>query len=109
LPFAKAFVAIDGQKCGPFSAEQLKHGIALAAIDSPPARQAAAVARLVALRNQIQMARWRTLEFPSGKNPPTAIHESAQTVQEVESELADAAIAIAKPQSHTIEVIGAKE
>ena len=104
LPFAKASLEIDGDEVGTFSAAQLAAGVELSALDTPLARRAAEVAKLIRLRNQLRFNRWRNLQVPFPDEPPPGVKQAAAELAAMEQELAALVETAASPAPHTIEL-----
>jgi lysophospholipase L1-like esterase len=64
LTAAKYTLAIDGERVGVFTKEQLASGVNLATLPTPMAAQAARVHDLTLKHNDIHFARWREVQVP---------------------------------------------
>lgn len=104
LPAANAKVEFDGEEIGEYSAEQLAAGIDLSAVETPLARRAAEVAKLIQLRDRLRFIEWRSLNVPFHDEPPPSVKQAAAELETTEQELAALEKASARPAPHTIEI-----
>jgi lysophospholipase L1-like esterase len=108
LPFARASLQIDGGEAGDYSAEQLARGIDFSALDTPLARRAAEVAKLIRLRNRLQFSRWRDLQMPFPEGGPANVKKTAEELAAIERELVAIQQLAARPAPHSIEIVAAE-
>ncbi|MEX2091345.1 MAG: SGNH/GDSL hydrolase family protein [Pirellulales bacterium] len=104
LPFAQASLEVDGDEMGTFSAAQLAAGVDLSTLDTPLARRAAEVAKLIQLHNRLRFTRWRNLQVPFPDEPPPGVKQAAAELAAMEQELAALVETAARPAPHTIEL-----
>jgi hypothetical protein len=104
LAAAKYTLKIDGETAGSFTAEQLAHGVNLAELPTPMARQAAEVHALTLRHNNIHAARWRQVQVPLEKNYSASVSKAPDALDELEADIVKQQRAAAMPKARRFEL-----
>jgi hypothetical protein len=75
-------LTIDGNKVGKLSREQLSHGINLALLPTPMAKQANYVHQLTLQHNDLHFTRWRPIQVPLADHKNPKIQNGAKSLME---------------------------
>ena len=95
---------IDSEPAGTFTAEQLAHGINLAELPTPMARQAAEVHTLTLRHNNVHAARWRQIQVPLEKDNSPHVSKALEALDELEAEIVRQQRAAAIPKARHFEL-----
>ncbi|MGE5647361.1 MAG: SGNH/GDSL hydrolase family protein [Acidobacteriota bacterium] len=104
LTAAKYALAIDGNKVGVFTKEELAAGVNLATLETPMTAQAALVHELTRKHNNIHFARWREVQVPLANFYLRNAQPAMDALDQLESELVARQRAAAKPQPRRYEL-----
>jgi len=96
---------IDGEQAGAFTAEELAHGINLAELPTPMARQAAEVHALTLRHNNVHAARWRQIQVPLEKNYSAQVSKALDALDDLEADLVRQQRAAALPKARHFELM----
>lgn len=102
----KARVDVDGDDIGEFSTVELERGINLTPPNSPLGKQAAELAELVALADQIRFMNWRQLRVGRDEKNSSLLMAARDELAAVEQRLEKLTREAAKPTSHVVRVSG---
>lgn len=109
LAAASYRLEIDGGAVGTFSKEDLAGGVNLAMLDTPMARQAAAVHQLTLKHNNLHFQRWRQIQVPLAGNGSArvqkAVGELIAALDEDEAGIVKEQRAAAQPKAHTFRLV----
>lgn len=97
---------IDDMEVGTFSASQLAGGVNLATMATPMSAQAAAVAALTKLHNDIHFQRWRAIQVPH-QNELAPYQQTMDALDAAEEGVIKAQRAAAQPKTRKFEVVPA--
>ena len=95
---------IDSEPAGTFTAEQLAHGINLAELPTPMARQAAEVHTLTLRHNNVHAARWRQIQVPLEKDNSPHVSKALEALDELEADIVRQQRAAAIPKARHFEL-----
>ena len=95
---------IDSEPAGTFTAEQLAHGINLAELPTPMARQAAEVHALTLRHNNVHAARWRQIQVPLEKDNSPHVSKALEALDELEADIVRQQRAAAIPKARHFEL-----
>ena len=104
LSAARYTLAIDGEKLGSFSKEQLEDGVNLATLPTPMARQAAKVHELTREHNNIHFARWRDVQISLKDYKLAGESAVVEALDTLEEQIVELQRATAKPQQQRYEL-----
>lgn len=102
----KALVDVDGDDVGEFSTIELERGVNLTPPNSKLGKQAAEVAELVALADQIRFINWRQLRVGRNDKDSLSLTAARDELAAVEKRLEKLTREAAKPTSHVVRVSG---
>jgi lysophospholipase L1-like esterase len=95
---------IDSEPAGTFTAEQLAHGVNLAELPTPMARQAAEVHTLTLRHNNVHAARWRQIQVPLEKDNSPHVSKALESLDELEADIVRQQRAAAIPKARHFEL-----
>jgi lysophospholipase L1-like esterase len=98
LATARYSLAIDGEKIGDFTKQQLEEGINLAVLPTPMAKQAATVHDLTLKHNDIHFARWRDVEVTLQDYKQSREAAAVDALDKLEDEIVQQQRAEAQPK-----------
>jgi lysophospholipase L1-like esterase len=98
-------LTIDGGAVGTWTGEELSHGINLAILDTPMARQAMEVKDLTVKHLDIHQQRWQTLQVGLQSLDLKRLDASLKALDALEAEIVERQRAAAQPHPHTFQVV----
>ena len=104
LSAARYTLAIDGEKVGSFTKEQLEEGVNLAMLPTPMAKQAAKVHELTLRHNDIHFARWRDVQISLKDYKLAGEPAAVEALDKLEEQIVQVQRATAKPQQRRYEL-----
>lgn len=107
LPEGKHWVAIDNERFGPFSAEELGKGINLASLPTPMHAQAQQVHRLTLQHNELHFHRWRNVQVKVSSDLPN-LKKALDGLDALEGDLVKLQREAAQPKKRTYTVTKAE-
>lgn len=100
-------VSIDGEAVGSWSAEELTHGVNLAVLDTPMARQAMEVRGLTSQHVDLHQIRWRTIQVPLQNFDSAYYDQALKALDGLETDEVARQRAAAQPRPHVYQIVPA--
>lgn len=107
LPAGRYKLMIDGETAGVWSAGELAHGVNLAVLDTPMARQAMDVRNLTSQHVDLHQIRWRTIQIPLQSLDSPHYDEALKALDGLEADIVARQHAAAQPRPHVFQLVPA--